>query len=65
VSYLNHGGLVSTETEDFRLYDRLMGAEPPHMSPVEHQAMAMSTNQAYSNFHGWASHRWHMEKSKL
>jgi hypothetical protein len=62
VSYLNHGGMVSTDIEDFRLYDRLMGSVPPHMSPVEHQAEATDSTYRYANFRGWVSHRFHVEK---
>lgn len=65
VSYVNHGGLVSTEIEDFRLYDRLMGAEPAHMSPVEHQAEAIIQPWWYANFCGWRSHRHHVETAGL
>lgn len=65
VSYLNHGGLVSTDTEDFRLYDRLMGAEPPHMSPIEHQAEATVHVWRYANFISWRSHRYQVEMAKL
>lgn len=65
VSYLNHGGVKPTKQEDFSLYDRLMKADPPHMSPIEHQAMAMSANGDYANFHGWASHRFLVEREPL
>ena len=61
VSYLNHGGDVSKIGEDFRLYDRLIKADPPHMSPVEHQARAAEWRTRYANFMGWRSHRWDLE----
>lgn len=61
VSYLNHGGLKSSLIQDHRLYDRLLGASPPHMSPVEHQAVATVGTMRYANFRGWISHRFMVE----
>lgn len=40
VSYLNHEGKKPTLEEDLTLYQRLMGGNPKHASPTEHQAMA-------------------------
>jgi hypothetical protein len=40
VSYLNHEGKNPTLEEDLALYDRLLGGEPIHASPAEHQAQA-------------------------
>lgn len=62
VSYLNHGGLKSTVKEDQALYNRLVSADPPHMSPVEHQARAMPGGQ-YANLSGWMSHRYYLENA--
>ena len=61
VSYLNHGGSVSKVGEDLRLYDRLVSATPPHMSPTEHQATPGLWDMRYANFMGWQSHRWVLE----
>ncbi|CAM6004849.1 unnamed protein product [Sphagnum balticum] len=41
VSYLNHEGKEPSFLEDFELYTRLVGSEPIHASPAEHQAMAI------------------------
>lgn len=38
VSYLTHDGRPTTTGEDLTLYDRLVGAQPLHASPAEHQA---------------------------
>jgi thymidylate synthase ThyX len=38
VSYLTHEGRPTTVGEDLALYDRLAGAVPAHLSPMEHQA---------------------------
>lgn len=38
VSYLTHDGRQTTIEEDVRLYDRLVGSQPLHASPAEHQA---------------------------
>lgn len=62
VSYLNHGGLKSDLKEDQGLYNKLVSADPPHMSPVEHQARAMPGGQ-YANFSGWMSHRYYLENT--
>jgi len=62
VSYTNHEGKESTEEEDSKLYLRLIMADPPHMSPVEHQAMAVPGDKFYANFRGWRQHRWELER---
>lgn len=64
VSYMNHGGKLSTKGEDIILYNRLVDANPPHMSPLEHQAQCAPDEWRYANFSGWISHRFHIE-SKL
>lgn len=38
VSYLTHDGRQTTVEEDLALFDRLVGAQPLHASPAEHQA---------------------------
>ena len=38
VSYLTHDGQSPSITKDMELYDRLVGSEPLHASPAEHQA---------------------------
>ena len=55
VSYLTHDGRATTEEEDQSLWSRLADANPPHMSPFEHQAYAHQGQHA--NFEGWRSYR--------
>lgn len=59
VSYLNHYGKVPSYEEDLKLYDRLLGAQPIHASPAEHQGTPGET--AFSghsgNLHGWTQYR--------
>ena len=38
VSYLTHEGKPPNVKDDLKLYDRLVGSEPLHASPAEHQA---------------------------
>ena len=64
VSYLNHGGATSTLNEDISLYDRLIKADPPHASPVEHLAMAVPGDRPFANFRGWKAHRWELEHAR-
>jgi thymidylate synthase ThyX len=47
VSYLTHEGKVSTVDEDVALYERLVGADPIHASPAEHQATPDHSNGVY------------------
>ena len=71
VSYLTHDGRRDIE-KDFELYDRLVSAEPPHASPLEHVATPYPENRAVvvntetgntrevpilGNFVGWRQHR--------
>lgn len=56
VSYLNHSGMRSW-ADDQKLYERLVTANPPHWSPLEHvarpyQAMRGKA-EAEGNYDGW------------
>ncbi len=55
VSYLTHDGRETSELEDLALCARLKDADPPHMSPFEHQAQAVRGQ--FANFNGWRSYR--------
>lgn len=58
VSYNNHDGSYSTLANDTQLYERLLGAQPIHASPAEHQAMAVPDENVRSgNFRGWIQYR--------
>lgn len=60
VSYLTHDGANPSITKDIELYCRLVGSEPLHASPSEHQATPLEFKQTRSydkNFRGWKQHR--------
>lgn len=71
VSYLTHDGRQTTFEEDLTLYERLLGAQPLHASPAEHQAtpdtrvICPMTNEPeryehpelHGNLHGWIQYR--------
>jgi len=61
VSYMKHDGTNPSPTEDVALYDRLVGADPIHASPVEHQARNTGSNVAFGNFWAWRQHRQDVE----
>lgn len=50
VSYLTHDGRRDP-AEDINLYWRLVNADPPHASPLEH--VATPALNGTGNFHGW------------
>lgn len=55
VSYLTHDHNVSDRAKDEALHDKLLGGDPPHLSPFEHQATPAAGWHA--NFNGWQSLR--------
>ncbi|WP_247791309.1 hypothetical protein [Acinetobacter baumannii] len=66
VSFLNHYGNKSNVGEDLKLCERLVGAEPLHASPFEHQATPDSFDHRtekyanptmHGNLKGWLQHR--------
>ncbi len=58
VSYNNHDGSNPTSKQNKGLYDRLSKANPPHLSPFEHQGVSTDNNSHKSgNFVGWIQHR--------
>jgi len=53
VSYLTHDG-VRDSSKDVELYAKLVTADPPHWSPLEHVATpAKPHNYTVGNFKGW------------
>lgn len=63
VSYMKHDGQRPTLEEDIKLYERLVISEPPHMSPIEHQATpADDINYWSGNFSGWIQYRKQFEQ---
>ena len=65
VSYLNHEGRRSTYDEDFKLFERLVGNDPKHASPAEHQATPIDPNERSGNFLGWGQFRKLLENENL
>lgn len=61
VSYKTHDGKTPTHAEDFDLFERLVGSDPKHASPTEHQAMAVKLivdDPRNGNLGpGWVQHR--------
>lgn len=56
-SYRTHDGRKSTVEEDLGLYVRLVGSQPRHASPTEHQAYAVTGGYRFANFKGWLQYR--------
>lgn len=50
-------GKRSTIEEDLKLYDRLLGAQPLHASPAEHQGTPSDDQALWGNFKGWTQFR--------
>lgn len=63
VSYLTHGGVRDVH-EDIAFYERLIKADPPHYSPLEHVARPseFSKTDYTANFTGWEQVRTLVEK---
>jgi thymidylate synthase ThyX len=58
VSYLTHDGLVPDQQKDLELFERLVGSQPLHASPIEHQGYAWVDDSGRSrNFVGWTQFR--------
>lgn len=57
-SYNNHDGTAPDLVKDSKLHDDLVGSQPMHASPSEHQAMACRQMRYRSgNLHGWMQYR--------
>lgn len=63
VSYLTHEGQVPNVDNDLLLHERLVGSDPIHASPTEHQACVLGNTftEKTKNFCGWAQYRWYVE----
>lgn len=62
VSYLNHDGTTPDANKDLELFNRLWKAEPPHASPLEHQAFPAASDEIkFNNLVGWVQFRWLLE----
>jgi thymidylate synthase ThyX len=61
VSYLNHNNKVANAEEDIKLHDQLLASG--HMSPFEHQALAMTNKNWSGPFQGWFQYRETVDKN--
>lgn len=63
VSYLTHDGQTPSVEKDLALFERLVGSEPLHASPIEHQGTPLDPNDLYGraslcgNFRQWVQFR--------
>lgn len=63
VSYLTQDGKEPNIDQDLALYDRLVGSEPIHASPAEHQATPDAPDEGskqphlWGNLRGWCQYR--------
>lgn len=60
VSYLTHEGIRDVDA-DLGLFKRLVGDDPKHASPAEHQAMPCMNPRMFANFEGWVQARKYIE----
>lgn len=66
VSYNNHDGSEPTVEQNKKLYERLLGSQPIHASPAEHQAMAIGDPNVLSgNLKGWIQYRKTLENENM
>lgn len=56
VSYLTHDGIRDV-AKDIELFDKLVTADPPHASPLEHVATPARDVAPAGNFEGWHQFR--------
>lgn len=58
VSYLKHDGSQPKAEDDLKLFARLVGSQPIHASPTEHQALAARHGGSFHrNLRGWIPFR--------
>jgi thymidylate synthase ThyX len=66
VSYLKHDNSAPSVEEDLKLYDRLVGSDPKHASPCEHQATPLpNCSDRCRNFVGWWQYRATVERTSV
>lgn len=56
-SYLNHDNTYSPLNKDSELFHKLLGENPLHASPAEHQAQATRSKKYSGNLRGWIQFR--------
>lgn len=65
VSYMNHDSTKPTQEQNDDLFERLVGSDPKHSSPAEHQAKATELDSFYGNFRGWLQLRKMIENENI
>jgi thymidylate synthase ThyX len=63
VSYLTHDGRRD-HSKDVELYERLVSADPPHLSPLEHVAAPSDSDASTGNFVGWRQLRYELDAAR-
>lgn len=65
VSYLKHDGTQPNAEDDLKLFKRLVGNQPIHASPTEHQAIAARHGGSFHrNLRGWVPFRVMIEQEQ-
>lgn len=57
ISYLKHDNTSPSLDDDLCLFERLVGGEPMHAPPLEHQATPLEHRRWCRNFRGWQQFR--------
>lgn len=68
VSYLTHEGRTPSVKADKELHDKLVGGDPIHASPIEHQAKYVGKvvpKHLRSNLQGWVQYRKVFEHARV
>ena len=61
VSYFTHGTNKIDIEKDLKLHAQLVGSEPKHASPAEHQLTPANNTEFYYNVKSWMSYRYFMD----
>jgi hypothetical protein len=64
VSYKPFDSDTMDAAKDLELHDKLVNANPPHMSPAEHQAVAIGQDMFFKKFRGFQQYRTYVELKK-
>jgi len=64
ISYHNYEGKDDYE-QDMKTCDKLFGSIPRHLSPTEHVAVALSSDEKFGNFTGFKQYRYMFENQNL
>jgi hypothetical protein len=65
VSYLTHDKKAPSLENDMKLHDILVGSDPKHASPSEHQLVPARTDAFFFNVRAWKSYRFYIEHNEV